>query len=88
MRAVALSDLHLDATADTATDEAFVSFLEWLAERAGADAEPLRLILLGDLLDLLHAPAGVHDPLAALDAVAAASARSMAPAFGLLRAGR
>lgn len=84
MRAVALSDLHLDATAGTATDEAFVSLLEWLAERADADAEPLPLILL----DLLHAPAGVHDPLAALDAVAAASARSMAPAFGLLRAGR
>ena len=71
MRAVVLSDLHLGATAGTATDDAFVSFLEWLAERACPDAGPLRLILLGDLLDLLHAPAGVHDPLAALDAVAA-----------------
>ena len=70
MRAIVLSDLHLGATAG-ATDDAFVSFLEWLAERAHSDAEPWRLILLGDFLDLLHAPAGVGDPLAALDAVAA-----------------
>ena len=70
MRAIVLSDLHLGATAG-ATDDAFVSFLEWLAERAHSDTEPWRLILLGDVLDLLHAPAGVGDPLAALDAVAA-----------------
>jgi len=70
MRAIVVSDLHLGATAGTATDDAFVSFLEWLAERARPDAGPLRLILLGDLLDLLHPPAGANDPLAALDAVA------------------
>jgi hypothetical protein len=32
---------------------------------------PWRLIVLGDLLDLMHPPAGVRDPLAALDGVAA-----------------
>lgn len=71
MRTVVLSDLHFDATAGGATDDAFVSFLEWLGERAHLDAVPWRLVLLGDLFDLLHAPSGVRDPLAALDAVAA-----------------
>jgi UDP-2,3-diacylglucosamine pyrophosphatase LpxH len=71
VRAVVLSDLHLGATAGTATDDAFVSFLEWLAERARPDAGPWRLVLLGDFLELLHAPVGVQDPRAALDAVAA-----------------
>lgn len=71
MRAVVLSDLHLGATADTATEDAFVSFLEWLVDRARPGTGPWRLILLGDLLDLLHAPAGVQDPIASLDAIAA-----------------
>jgi hypothetical protein len=71
VRAVVLSDLHLGATAGTATDDAFVSFLEWLTERAHPEAEPWRLVLLGDLLDLLHSPAGARKPRAALDAVAA-----------------
>jgi UDP-2,3-diacylglucosamine pyrophosphatase LpxH len=70
VRAVVLADLHLGATS-TATDDAFVSFLEWLAGRAHSDTEPWRLVLLGDLLDLLHPPAGLGSPLAALDAVAA-----------------
>jgi UDP-2,3-diacylglucosamine pyrophosphatase LpxH len=70
VRAIVLSDLHLGATAGTATDDAFVSFLQWLTERAHLDAAPWRLVLLGDLLDLLHAPADARDPLAALDAVA------------------
>lgn len=70
MRAIVLSDLHLGATVDNATDDAFASFLEWLAERARPDAGPLRLVLLGDLLELLHPLPGVNDPLAALDAVA------------------
>ena len=68
---VVLSDLHLGASAGTATDDAFVSFLEWLTERVRCEEGPWRLVLLGDLLDLLHAPAGAPDPLAALDAVAA-----------------
>jgi len=68
---VVLSDLHLGVTTGTATDNAFVSFLQWLTERAHRNAEPWRLVLLGDLLDLLHPPAGAPDPLAALDAVAA-----------------
>lgn len=71
MRAVVLSDFHLGATAGTATDDAFVSFLEWLTERARPETEPWRLVLLGDVLDLLHIPAGVRDPHGALDAVAA-----------------
>ena len=71
MKVVVLSDLHLGAATGTATDDAFVSFLQWLTERAHPNAEPWRLVLLGDLLDLLHPPAGAHDPLAALDAVAA-----------------
>ncbi len=70
MKAVVLSDLHLGATAGTATDDAFVSFLVWLVERAHPETGPWRLVVLGDLLDLLHPPAGAHDPLAALDAVA------------------
>jgi UDP-2,3-diacylglucosamine pyrophosphatase LpxH len=69
MRAVVLSDLHLGAAAGSATDDAFVSFLEWLTARASSDAQPCRLVVLGDLLDLLHAPG--PDPRAALDAVAA-----------------
>ena len=68
MKAVVLSDLHLGA-AGAATEDAFVSFLEWLTARARSDATPWRLVLLGDLLDLLHAPG--PDPRAALDAVAA-----------------
>ena len=70
MRAIVLSDLHLGAPG-TATDDAFISFVEWLTEGARRDATPTRLVLLGDLLDLLHAPIGARDPLAALDAVAA-----------------
>lgn len=71
MRIVLLSDLHLGAAAGTATEDAFVSFLEWLAERARSDEVPSRLVVLGDLFDLLHASAGSPDPAAALDAVAA-----------------
>jgi UDP-2,3-diacylglucosamine pyrophosphatase LpxH len=71
VRAIVLSDLHLGATTGTATDDAFVSFLQWLTERAHPDAEPWRLVLLGDLLDLLHLPACTRDPRVALDAVAA-----------------
>jgi len=70
VRAIVLSDLHLGAPG-TATDDAFISFVEWLTEGARRDATPTRLVLLGDLLDLLHAPIGARDPLAALDAVAA-----------------
>ena len=70
MRAIVLSDLHLGAPG-TATDDAFISVVEWLTEGARRDATPTRLVLLGDLLDLLHAPIGARDPLAALDAVAA-----------------
>jgi UDP-2,3-diacylglucosamine pyrophosphatase LpxH len=71
MKAIVLSDLHLDAGGDPATEDAFVSFLEWLTGRARSDHAPLRLIVLGDLFDLLHAPAGAADPLDALEAVAA-----------------
>lgn len=84
MRAVVLSDLHLGAAA-TATDDAFISFVEWLTENARRDAGPCRLVLLGDLLDLLHAPAGARDPLAALDAVAGRH-RSALAALGVAAA--
>jgi UDP-2,3-diacylglucosamine pyrophosphatase LpxH len=71
MKAIVLSDLHLDTPGGTATDEAFVSFLEWLTARAQSDDVPWRLIVLGDLLDLLHAPTGAAEPLSALEAVVA-----------------
>jgi UDP-2,3-diacylglucosamine pyrophosphatase LpxH len=80
VRAIVVSDLHLGATG-TVTDDAFVSFLEWLAERAHSDTDSWRLILLGDLLDLQHCPRGVREPLAALDAVAAQH-RSVLAALG------
>jgi UDP-2,3-diacylglucosamine pyrophosphatase LpxH len=70
MKAIVLSDLHLDAAGGMATDDAFVSFLEWLTARAQSDDVPWRLIVLGDLLDLLHAPMGAVEPLSALEAVA------------------
>jgi UDP-2,3-diacylglucosamine pyrophosphatase LpxH len=85
VRALVLSDLHLGSAAGTATDDAFVSFVEWLTESARRDAGPLRLVLLGDLLDLLHAPVGARDPLAALDAVAARH-RSALAALGVAAA--
>lgn len=85
MRAVVLSDLHLGAAAGTATDDAFISFVEWLTEGAHRDAGPWRLVLLGDLLDLLHAPVGARDPLAALDAVAARH-RAVLAALGVAAA--
>lgn len=78
MRVVVLSDLHLGAAAGTATEDAFVSFLEWLAERVRAEEGPWRLVLLGDLLDLLHAPAGASRPVATLDAVAARNRSALA----------
>jgi UDP-2,3-diacylglucosamine pyrophosphatase LpxH len=84
VRAIVLSDLHLGAPG-TATDDAFISFVEWLTEGARRDATPTRLVLLGDLLDLLHAPIGAHDPLAALDAVAARH-RSALAALGVAAA--
>ena len=84
MRAVVLSDLHLGAAA-TATDDAFISFVEWLTQDARRDAAPCRLVLLGDLLDLLHAPRGARDPLAALDAVAGRH-RSALAALGVAAA--
>jgi UDP-2,3-diacylglucosamine pyrophosphatase LpxH len=71
VRAVVLSDLHLGSTAGTATDDAFISFVEWLTEGARREPGPWRLVLLGDLLDLPHAPVSAHDPLTALDAVVA-----------------
>jgi UDP-2,3-diacylglucosamine pyrophosphatase LpxH len=71
VRIIVLSDLHLGAAAGAATEDAFVSFLEWLAERARSDEVPSRLVVLGDLFDLLHAAPGSPDPAAALDAVAA-----------------
>lgn len=70
MRAVVLSDLHLDAARGGAVGEALVSLLDWLTERAQRDGVPWRLVVLGDLLDFLHPPAGVSDPLAALDVLA------------------
>jgi Uncharacterized protein conserved in bacteria len=84
VRAFVLSDLHLGA-AGTATDDAFISFVERLTEGARRDAGPLQLVLLGDFLDLLHAPVGARDPLAALDAVAARH-RSALAALGVAAA--
>lgn len=71
MRVLILSDIHLGAATGSATSDAWVSFLDWVGERSDDDAVPWRLVVLGDFLDLLHAPADVRDPLAALDAVAA-----------------
>ena len=70
MKAIVLSDLHLDTTSGPATGDAFASFLERLAAAAGSDGSPSRLIVLGDLFELLHAPAEAANPLAALEAVA------------------
>lgn len=69
MKAIVLSDLHLDSSGP-ATDEVFVSFLEWLVARAHSGEGPWRLIVLGDLFELLHVPVDL-DPLTALEAVAA-----------------
>ena len=71
MKVVVLSDLHLGSAAGTETDDAFISFVEWLTESARRDAGPWRLVLLGDILDLLHAPVSAPDPLTALEAVVA-----------------
>jgi UDP-2,3-diacylglucosamine pyrophosphatase LpxH len=71
VRAIVLSDLHLGAAGGTGTSDAFVSFVEWVAERSREDVSPWRLVVLGDFLDLLHVPADARDPLEALDAVAA-----------------
>jgi len=84
VRALVLSDLHL-GPARTATDDAFISFVEQLTEGARRDGRPLQLVLLGDFLDLLHAPASARDPLAALDAVAARH-RSALAALGVAAA--
>ena len=84
MRALVLSDLHLGA-AGTTTDDAFISFVERLTEGARRDGRPLQLVLLGDFLDLLHAPVGARDPLAALDVVAARH-RSALAALGVAAA--
>jgi UDP-2,3-diacylglucosamine pyrophosphatase LpxH len=78
VKVAVLSDLHLGATADTSTEDAFVSFLEWLAARAQSDSEPWRLVLLGDLFDLLHPPADASDPLAALNTLAVRHRTSLA----------
>lgn len=71
MKAIVLSDLHLGASGGAATEDAFVSFVEWLTARAKSDEGLWRLIVLGDFLDLLHPPTEVADPHAALQAVAA-----------------
>lgn len=76
MKTIVVSDFHLDTANGTtsngaATDEALVSFLEWLTARAHTEQAPWRLIVLGDFLDLLHAPMDLSDPLVALQAVAA-----------------
>jgi UDP-2,3-diacylglucosamine pyrophosphatase LpxH len=82
MKAVVLSDLHLDASGGTARDEAFVSFLEWLTARDRSDGDtPLRLVVLGDFLDLMHPPTAAAEPRAALEAVAD-SHRSALAALG------
>lgn len=78
MRAIVLSDLHLGAAGGSATSDAFVSFVDWVAERSHRDTSPWRLVVLGDFLDLLHAPADARDPLAALDAVAAGQRPALA----------
>ena len=70
MKAIVLSDLHLGTASGPATDDAFVSFLEWLTAAAGSGDSPPRLIVLGDLFELLHVPAELASPLAALEAVA------------------
>lgn len=71
MKTVILSDLHLGGSNGSATDGAFVSFLEWLAARVQSEEGPWRLVVLGDFFDLLHPPTNVTDPLSALHAVAA-----------------
>jgi UDP-2,3-diacylglucosamine pyrophosphatase LpxH len=78
VRAFVLSDLHLGPVGGAAIDEAFVSFVEWVVEGARSDTRPWRLILLGDLFDLLHVPVDVRDPLAALEAVAAEHSSALA----------
>lgn len=71
MNVVVVSDLHLGAaTAQPADEAAFVSFLAWLVERSGDAVAPLRLVVLGDLLDLLHASAAGGGVVAALGRVA------------------
>lgn len=84
MKVIVLSDLHLGAGESAATDDAFVSFLEFTA-RSQSDGVPCRLIVLGDLFDLLHPPPGVDDPLAALQAVATQH-RSALAALGVAAA--
>ena len=69
MRIIILSDLHLGATAGAATSDALISFLEWITDQSRHDRVSWRLVVLGDLLDLLHAPAAARSPLDALDAV-------------------
>ena len=51
---IVVSDLHLGAAGTT--DGAFVSFLEWVGARARSDERSWRIVVLGDFLDLLHAP--------------------------------
>jgi UDP-2,3-diacylglucosamine pyrophosphatase LpxH len=38
------------------TERALATFLDWLGARARAEAQPWRLLILGDFLDLLYAP--------------------------------
>jgi UDP-2,3-diacylglucosamine pyrophosphatase LpxH len=62
---IVVSDLHLGATAGAA-DATFALFLEWLGARAAGDRRAWRIVILGDFLDLLHAPGAT--PVAALEA--------------------
>jgi UDP-2,3-diacylglucosamine pyrophosphatase LpxH len=80
---IVVSDLHFGeargADAAPAGEAAFASFLEWVRRRSGDDGRRWRIVILGDLLDLLHAPG--ETPVAAVEA----AARSR-PAFEALAA--
>jgi len=64
---IVVSDFHMSAGVDPASgtpdpheyfrdDEAFVHFLEHLAQRGRHEARTWRLVILGDFLDFLHVP--------------------------------
>ena len=83
---IVVSDFHIGRAAPTAadgssTERALVTFLDWLGGRARAEAQPWRLVILGDFLDLLHVPAGgagLASPEAALEGIAAAHPSALA----------